>query len=77
MYLGALHLSFLISVSQMFFFSSAALRTIYSIAIERNYFGSSSFGRASTPGQTQTRLEPRVYTFTTPGCCTARIRCWQ
>ena len=36
-----------------------------------------SFERASTPGQTQTGLGPRVYSFTTPGCCTVRIRCWQ
>ena len=32
----------------------------------------SSFGRESTPGQTQTQLGPRVYPFTTPGCCTSR-----
>ena len=29
--------------------------------------------RASTPGQTQTGLGPRVYPFTTPDCCTASI----
>ena len=33
--------------------------------------------RVSTLGQTQTRLGPRVYPFTTPDCCTAGIRCWQ
>ena len=38
---------------------------------------SSSFEEVSTPGQTQTGLGPRVYPFTTPGCCTAWIRCWQ
>ena len=32
---------------------------------------SSSFGKVSTPGQTQTGLRPRVYPFTTPDCCTA------
>ena len=32
-----------------------------------------SFERASTPGETQTGLGPRVYPFTTPGCCTAQI----
>ena len=37
----------------------------------------SLFGRASTPDQTQTGLGPRIYPFTTPGCCTAWIRCWQ
>ena len=30
---------------------------------------SSSFGSASTPGQIQTRLGPRVYSFTTPVYC--------
>ena len=30
---------------------------------------SSSFEEVSTPGQTQTGLGPRVYPFTTPGCC--------
>ena len=29
---------------------------------------SSSFGRVSTPGQTQAGLGPKVYTFTIPGC---------
>ena len=38
---------------------------------------SSSFGKVSTPGQTQTGLGPRIYPFTTPGCCTAWTRCWQ
>ena len=42
-----------------------------------NFGLSSSFGKASTPGQTQTGLGPRVYSFTTPDCCTASIRCWQ
>ena len=33
-----------------------------------NYYGSSStFGRASIPGQTKTGLGPRVYPFTTTG----------
>ena len=32
---------------------------------------SSSYGRASTPGQTETGLGPRIYPFTTPGSCTA------
>ena len=32
---------------------------------------SSSFGKASNPGQTQTGLGPRVYPFTTSDCCTA------
>ena len=41
-----------------------------------NTVGSSLFGKASTPGQTQTGLGPRVYHFTTTGCCTAQIRCW-
>ena len=27
--------------------------------------------------QTLTGLGPRVYPFTTTGCCTAQIRCWQ
>ena len=30
---------------------------------------SSSFERASTPGQTRTGLGSRVYPFTIPGCC--------
>ena len=38
---------------------------------------SSLFERASTPGQTQTGWGPRVYPFTTPGCCIAQNRCWQ
>ena len=29
------------------------------------------------PGQIQTELGPRIYSFTTPGCYIARIRCWQ
>ena len=36
-----------------------------------------SFEEISTPGQTQTEREPRVYPLTTAGCCTAWIRCWQ
>ena len=35
----------------------------------------SSFEEISTPGQTQTGLVPRVYSFTTPDCCTAWISC--
>ena len=34
-----------------------------------------SFERGSTLGQSQTELGPRVYAFTTPGCCTVQIRC--
>ena len=30
-----------------------------------------SFEEVSSPGQTQIGLGPRVYPFTTPGCCTA------
>ena len=33
------------------------------------YVASPSFEKTPTPGQT--KLEPRVHTFTTPGCCTA------
>ena len=33
-----------------------------------------SFRKTSTLGWRQARLGPRVYYFTTPGCCTAQIR---
>ena len=33
----------------------------------------SLFEKASTPGQTQIGVGPKVYSFTNPGCCTARI----
>ena len=37
----------------------------------------SLFRKASTPGQSQTRPGPKVYSFTIPGCHTASIRYWQ
>ena len=37
----------------------------------------SSHGRASTPGQTQAGVGPRVCPFTIIGWCVARIRWWQ
>ena len=43
----------------------------------RSSSSSSSFEEVSTPGQRQSRLGPRVYLFTTPGCCTAWIRYWK
>ena len=36
-----------------------------------HYIKSSSFEEVSTPGQTHTGLGLRVYSFTTPDCCTA------
>ena len=52
-------------------------RTILKIKLNKTIFLHLSFEEVSTPGQTQTGLGPRVYPFTTPGCCTAWIRCWQ
>ena len=49
---------------------------VIEIALPRPGLSSSSFGRASTPGQTQIGLGPRAYPFTTTDCCTARIRYW-
>ena len=54
----------------MLFIEGYKLCIISLIAVKMRLL-SSSFERASNPGQTQTGLGPRVYHFTTPGCCTA------
>ena len=47
-------------------------KTVYFTAcIEKNKKPMIILEEVSTPGQTHTGLGPRVYPFTTPGCCTA------